>query len=187
MCFFCLFVFFFLGPHSQHREIPRLRVQSELQLPAYTTATAMQDPSHVCDLHHSSWWRRILNPLSKARNRPRILMDTSQIHFCWAAMELTQPPCCVFTVSFHFSKLTSALPHEPCLLARLVLLRQCLKMPWTLPLLLFGCHWSSHPPLAHSVCPTWKSVGLMGLSVTSQTWLCLLHLNPTRRRGNESY
>ena len=30
-------------------------VQSELKLPAYTTATAMQDPSHVWDLHHSSW------------------------------------------------------------------------------------------------------------------------------------
>ena len=26
-------------------EIPRLGVQSELQLPAYTSATAMQDPS----------------------------------------------------------------------------------------------------------------------------------------------
>ena len=27
--------------------------QVELQLPAYTTATAMQDPSHVCNLYHS--------------------------------------------------------------------------------------------------------------------------------------
>ena len=27
------------------------RVKSELQLPAYTTATAMPDPSRVCDLH----------------------------------------------------------------------------------------------------------------------------------------
>ena len=35
-------------------EIPRLGVESELQLLAYATATAMQDPSHVCDLHHSS-------------------------------------------------------------------------------------------------------------------------------------
>jgi len=33
-------------------EIPRLGVQLELQLPAYTTATATQDPSHVWDLHH---------------------------------------------------------------------------------------------------------------------------------------
>ena len=35
-------------------EIPRLGVESELQLPAYATATAMQDPSRVYDVHHSS-------------------------------------------------------------------------------------------------------------------------------------
>ena len=34
------FFFFFLGPHLQHREVPRLRVESELQLPATATATA---------------------------------------------------------------------------------------------------------------------------------------------------
>ena len=32
------FFFFFLGLHSQHVELPRLGVKSELQLPAYTTA-----------------------------------------------------------------------------------------------------------------------------------------------------
>ena len=54
--FFVVFVFFFyfLGPHPQHMEVPRLGVESELQLPAYTTVTATQDPSCVCDLHHSS-------------------------------------------------------------------------------------------------------------------------------------
>ena len=45
---------FILGPHLQHVEIPRLGVESELQLPAYAIATAMWDPSHVCDLHHGS-------------------------------------------------------------------------------------------------------------------------------------
>ena len=45
--------FFFVGPRLWHMEVPRLGVESELQLPAYTTATA-------------TW---ILNPLSKARNR----------------------------------------------------------------------------------------------------------------------
>ena len=34
----------FLGPYPQHMEIPRLGVKLELQLPAYTTATAMPDP-----------------------------------------------------------------------------------------------------------------------------------------------
>ena len=32
-------------------EIPRLGVRSEPQLLAYATVTAMQDLSHVCDLH----------------------------------------------------------------------------------------------------------------------------------------
>ena len=60
-------------------EVPRLEVELELQLPAYTTATAMPDLSHICDLHHSSQQRQILNPRSRARNQIRILMDTSQI------------------------------------------------------------------------------------------------------------
>ena len=33
-------------------EVPRLGVESELQLLAHATATAVWDPSHVCDLHH---------------------------------------------------------------------------------------------------------------------------------------
>ena len=49
-------------------EVPRLGVESELQLPAYTTAIATQDSSCVCDLHHSSRPRQILNPLSEARD-----------------------------------------------------------------------------------------------------------------------
>ena len=39
--------------HPRHMEVPRLGVQSELQLPAYTTATAKWDPSGVCDPHHA--------------------------------------------------------------------------------------------------------------------------------------
>ena len=34
----------FLGLHLCHVEVPRLGVESEPQLPAYTTATAMPDP-----------------------------------------------------------------------------------------------------------------------------------------------
>ena len=48
------FFFFFLGLHPWHMKIVRLAVELELQLPAHTTATAMQDLSLVCDLHHSS-------------------------------------------------------------------------------------------------------------------------------------
>ena len=56
--------FVFLGPHMQHMEVSRLEVESELQLPAYATAT--RDLSCICDRHHSSWQHRILNPLSEA-------------------------------------------------------------------------------------------------------------------------
>ena len=58
----------FLGPHLWHVEVPRLGVQSELQLPAYTTDTARWDLSLVFDLHHSSLQRCIFNPLSEARD-----------------------------------------------------------------------------------------------------------------------
>ena len=34
----------FLGPHLWHMEVPKLGIESELQLPAYATAIATQDP-----------------------------------------------------------------------------------------------------------------------------------------------
>ena len=61
-------IFVFLGLHQRNMEVPRLGVESELQLLAYTTATATPGPSCICDLHHSSCKHRILNPLSEARN-----------------------------------------------------------------------------------------------------------------------
>ena len=65
-----LFVFFM--------EVSRLEVELELQLPAYTTATAMRDLNHIFDLHHTSQQCQILNPLSKARDRTRNLMVPSR-------------------------------------------------------------------------------------------------------------
>ena len=76
----------FLGPDVWHMEVSRLGVKSELDLPAYTTATATQDLSHNCNLHHSSGQCWIPVPLSKARDRTRILMNTSGICFCCATM-----------------------------------------------------------------------------------------------------
>uniref|UniRef100_A0A8D0NRA1 Leucine rich repeat containing 28 n=1 Tax=Sus scrofa TaxID=9823 RepID=A0A8D0NRA1_PIG len=61
------------GPHVWPVVVPRLEAELELHLPACATATATRDPSHICDLHHSSPQRWILNPLSKARDRTRIL------------------------------------------------------------------------------------------------------------------
>ena len=62
-------------------EVPRLGAELELQLMAYPTAPATWDPSHVCNLHHSSWQRWILNPLSKARDQTHVLVDARQVHY----------------------------------------------------------------------------------------------------------
>ena len=71
--------FGFLGPHLRHMEVHRLGVESELQLPAYTTATATRDPSNVCDLYHSSQQRQKFSSLSEARDPTHIFMDTSWV------------------------------------------------------------------------------------------------------------
>ena len=74
------FFFLFRAKHAAYGS-SQARIKSELQLPAYATATAMWDPSHICDLYHRSWQCQILDPLSKAKDQTRILIDTSQIHF----------------------------------------------------------------------------------------------------------
>ena len=73
------FFFCFFRATPWHMEVPRLGVELELQLPAYGTAIAMQYLSCVCDLHHSSWQYRFLNPLSEARDCTHILMDPSWV------------------------------------------------------------------------------------------------------------
>ena len=83
---FHFFFFLFIGLHLGHMEDRRLGVESELQPPAYTRATATGDPSRVCDLCYSLRQRWILDPLSKARNRIRNLMVPSQICFHCATM-----------------------------------------------------------------------------------------------------
>ena len=81
------FFLVFLGLHLKHMEFPRLGVQLELWLPAYSTDTATRDPSCICDLYHSSYLHhssqqcQVLKPLSEARDQTCIFMDTSQIHF----------------------------------------------------------------------------------------------------------
>ena len=44
----------------------------------------MPDQSHVCDLHHSSRQCQMFNPVSGARDRTCVFMDTSQVCFHWA-------------------------------------------------------------------------------------------------------
>ena len=63
------FIFFcFSGPHLWHMEVPRISLDLEVQLLAYTRATATPDLSHICDPRHSSWQTWTLNPLSEARD-----------------------------------------------------------------------------------------------------------------------
>ena len=61
-------------------EVPWLGVELELQLTACAMATAMQDLSCVCNLHHNSWQCWILNPLSENMDQTHILNDTSWVY-----------------------------------------------------------------------------------------------------------
>ena len=53
--------------------------------------SAMPDPSHICNLYHSSQKCQILNPLGKARDRTLNLTVPSQVHFRCATTGT--PPC----------------------------------------------------------------------------------------------
>ena len=81
ICWEVTYFFYFLGSYVRHMEVPRLGVESELQLPAYTTATVMQDLSRIFDLYHSSQQHRILNPLSEVTDQTHILMDIGWVHY----------------------------------------------------------------------------------------------------------
>ena len=62
-------------------EIPRLGDRIRATLLAYATAMATWDPSLICDPHHSSRPHRIPNPLSEARDRTWIFMETSWVRY----------------------------------------------------------------------------------------------------------
>ena len=76
--FFCFVLFHFvlflvfLGPHPRHIVVPRLGIELELQLPAYATAIATTSVTYTT-AHDKA---RSFNPLSEAKDRTHILMDT---------------------------------------------------------------------------------------------------------------
>ena len=74
------FFIYFWGLHLRHMEVPRLGVELELHLPAYTTATATSDPSLIYELDHGSRQQWILNPLIEVRDQTQVLMHTSRVH-----------------------------------------------------------------------------------------------------------
>ena len=90
-------------------EVPKLGIQLELQLLAYTTATAMWDPSWVCHLHHSSRQQRILNPLTEARNQTHNLMVPAP------QRELQQSSILLLLLLFHISGVDRAQLGTSCL------------------------------------------------------------------------
>ena len=108
-CFVLFFSFFFflLEPHPWHMEVPRLGVKLDLQLLAYTTATATQDLSCVCDLHHSSRQHGIFNPPREAREQTHILPDTRWVPYHGAKQELPLHCFCIpFRVPWYPDLLT---------------------------------------------------------------------------------
>ena len=82
-------------------EVPRLGMELELQLPAYTTTTATPDQSCTCDLHHSSGPLWILKPLSETRDRIQVLMDASRADYRRATIGTP-------AFKFKFAKITSS-------------------------------------------------------------------------------
>ena len=78
-CYIChLFLFLCsLGPHLWQMEVPRLGVQSQLQLLTYTTGRATGESEPHLQLHHSSRPHQTLNPLGEAGEQIHILMDAS--------------------------------------------------------------------------------------------------------------
>ena len=106
----------FLGLHLWHIDVLRLGDALELQLLAYTTATATPDPSRVCHL-----LRAMPDPnlLSEARDRTYILMDINWVCYHWATMGT---PNRIFNICFpggyfscndtHFG---DHFPRTPCL------------------------------------------------------------------------
>ena len=57
-------------------EVPGLEVELELQLLAYTTATAMSHLSCIYDLHLRSQQYWILDPLSETRDQTCVFIET---------------------------------------------------------------------------------------------------------------
>ena len=68
VCLFMFLHFLLFRPAPGAYGSSQVRGRLELQLPAYTTATVMWDPSHTCDLHHSLQQRQIPTLLNGARD-----------------------------------------------------------------------------------------------------------------------
>ena len=78
---FICFYFYFLLFRATLVAYGGSQARGRVRATAFATATTTQDPSCVCNLHHSSRQCQILNPPSKARNLTRNLIVPSWICF----------------------------------------------------------------------------------------------------------
>ena len=67
-------------------EVSRLGFKSELQLQVYATATAMWDPSHICDLNHNSRQHWILTHWLRSGIERISSWILVRFITCWATM-----------------------------------------------------------------------------------------------------
>ena len=89
---YVFFFFCFLGLHLWHMKVPRLGVESELQLLAYTAAMATQDPSCIFNLHHSLQQRWIPDQRVRPGIEPAFSWILVRFHFCCTTMGI---PICM--------------------------------------------------------------------------------------------
>ena len=88
---------FFLGSHPRHMEVSGLGSDWCYSCQPMPQQRRM---SCVCDLHHNSCQNQIPNPLSEARDRTCILMDTSRI--CFHCITTGTPYKSVFLILPYF-------------------------------------------------------------------------------------
>ena len=79
---FLITFFFFFGLFAFYRAAPVAYGDSQARDLIGTVAAGLHHShSNVCNLHHSSRQCWILNPLSGARDRTRVLMVVSRVHY----------------------------------------------------------------------------------------------------------
>ena len=103
----------FLGPQGHHMEVLGLGVESELQLLAYTTATATWDLSHVWDLYTTArgnagsltHWAGPELPLSHDRNSLGIIFNVGSQKWTYCIKEDKHSDFVIYIVKLLFQKL----------------------------------------------------------------------------------
>ena len=70
------------GASCLFRAVPAAYGSSQARGQINATATSTWNLNDICYLHRSSQQRWILNPLSEARDKTRVLMDPIQVHYC---------------------------------------------------------------------------------------------------------